>query len=476
MAQTFLTSSRHGTVFYFRRRVPDDLQKIIGKPYLVKSLATAHRGAAIVLARAYAARTDAIYRNLRAMKKKESEGFQVDYSFELDFGDDGTIRKIRVNAEPHESEAVNSALKAALQNSPQQLGVKQVSPLTKPLITALALLEDYFREGIGLKSWKDHDTTRRRDYGPIWVKFSAHADRHGLTLAAAKQYRAEVLASDVSQETKNRNFYRVCTIVNFGVDHHELDARMLPALKMPKSNGRGRNSRAKSYLPFNQDDLALLFHSTAYKTNSFKKPSHYWLPLLGLYTGARLEELAELNLSAFKTMEEIPALILSDVETTPGGKNKYAPRQVPIHKELIKAGLLRYAETLRAAGHDRLFPDIEASARDGYGKRATVDFTAYRRSVDVGQGEGHRSRKVFHSFRATLAGKFYHHGIDGDLSRRLTGHAAIDVHQGTYLGAASIPIKRAAAALDQISFGLEHPPFVDTVAYQKSRNKKRYGS
>jgi integrase len=337
-------------------------------------------------------------------------------------------------------------------------------------------LEDYFREGIGLKSWKDHDTTRRRDYGPIWAKFSIYADQHGLTKAAAKQYRAEVLASDVSQETKNRNLYRVHTIVNFGVNHHELDARMLPELKMPKSNGRGKNSRAKSYLPFEQDELALLFHSTAYKTNSFKKPSHYWLPLLGLYTGARLEELAELNLSAFKTVEKIPALILSDLRTTPGGKNEYAPRQVPIHKELIKAGLLQYAETLRAAGHDRLFPDIEAAARDGYGKRATVDFTAYRRSVGVGQSEGHRSRQVFHSFRATLAGKFYHHGIDGDLSRRLTGHAAIDVHQGTYLGAASIPIKRAAEAMDEISFELEHPPFVDTVAYQKSRNRRRYGS
>jgi len=101
MAQNFLTTSRHGTVFYYRQRVPDDLRQIVGKPYLVKTLATSRRGAAIVLARAYAAKTDSIYGNLRAMKKQASEGFQVDYSLALDLGDDGSICQIRVDAEPN---------------------------------------------------------------------------------------------------------------------------------------------------------------------------------------------------------------------------------------------------------------------------------------------------------------------------------------------------------------------------------------
>ena len=473
MTQNFLTTSRHGTVFYFRRRVPDDLRQIIGKPYFVKTLATSHRGAAVVLARAYASRTDTIYGNLRAMKKQEAEGFQVDYSLILDLGNDGLIRKIQVSAEPNESEAVNSAIRTALQNLPNPSGIKQVSQLTTPSVTAMQLLEEFFVEGIGANRWKNHETTRTRDYEPIWAKFSVHAGPHGLTLTAAKLYRAEVLASVVSQETKHRNLYRVHAVIVHGVNHHELDARMLMELKMPKTKGRGKNSRAKPYLPFSQDELALLFHSTAYEQNSFKKPSHYWLPLLGLYTGARLEELAGLNLSAFTTVDEIPAITLSDQETTDGGKNEYAPRQVPIHAELLKAGLLSYAQALKGEGHSRLFPDIGEAARDGFGKRATVDFTEYRRSVGVGKGEGDRSRQVFHSFRSTLAGMFYHHGIDGDLSRRLTGHAAIDVHQGTYLAAAAIPMRRAGDAMNQISFKLNHPTFSDTDAYVKARNRAR---
>lgn len=475
MAQNFLTTSRHGTVYYYRRRVPDDLRLIIGKPYLVKTLATAHRATAVVLARRYATRTDSLYEQLRAMKTSKSEGNQFNYTFEIDLDDLGILRKIKVDATPDETEAVEAAIKATLQNLPSQSGRVQSAPLIQNQISAQDLIEHFFREGIGSGRWKNPETTRSRDYGPIWTKFLQHTQKHGLTLAAAKEYRASVLGSAASPETKHRNLYRVHAVVTYGVAHHDLDARMLAELKMPKTKGRGKNSRAKPYLPFTQDELSLLFHSTEYRQNSFKKPSHFWLPMLGLYTGARLEELAGLHLSAFSTIDEIPAVVLSDEETTDGGKNEYAVRQVPLHKELTKAGLLQYVQKLKGEGHERLFPDIGEAARDGFGKRATVDFTEYRRSVGVGKGEGERSRQVFHSFRSTLAGKFYHHGIDGDLSRRLTGHAAIDVHQGTYLGAAAIPMQRATEAMNQISFRLEHPPFVDTVAYMKSRNRKKSG-
>lgn len=100
MAQNFLTSSRHGTVFYYRRRVPDDLRQILGKPYLVRTLATSQRAAAIVLARQYAARTDALYGKLRAMKKAGQDPIQYDLTTYLDLGDLG---KLVIESEPHET-------------------------------------------------------------------------------------------------------------------------------------------------------------------------------------------------------------------------------------------------------------------------------------------------------------------------------------------------------------------------------------
>lgn len=475
MAQDFLTLSRHGTIYYYRRRVPDELRAIIGKPYLVKSLGTSQRNLALIMARACAAKTDSIFKYLRAMKKSQPEGYQFDYTLELDLDDKGVLRKIKVDATPEESLAVEAAIQTTLSNLPSQPAGIAISRASVPALTASELFEDFFREGVGTERWKDAKTSRSHDYDPVWAKFTVHTEQHGLTLKAVKQYRAEVLGQKVALNTKIRNLSLVHAVVMHGVEHHELDAALLMPLKGTKLKGKNKSKKAKTkkYLPFTEDELKKLFHSVAYQENSFKKPSQYWLPLLGLYTGARIEELAGLHLDAFISIDELPAMLLSDEETTDGGKNEFAPRYVPIHQELIDAGLLKYVDFLRMNGYQRLFPDIGEAVRDGYGKRATTDFTEYRRSVGVGKNHGERSRQVFHSFRSTLAVKFYHAGVDGDLSRRLTGHAAIDVHEGTYLGAAEIPMTRASLVMNQISFKLKHPHFVDTPAYEKARNRAR---
>ena len=58
MAGNFLQRSRHGTTYFFRRRVPQDVQHILKLTQVFRSLATADRREAIVRARVLAAHTD----------------------------------------------------------------------------------------------------------------------------------------------------------------------------------------------------------------------------------------------------------------------------------------------------------------------------------------------------------------------------------------------------------------------------------
>lgn len=492
MARNFLTRSRHGTIYYFRRRVPDDLRTTVKQPFLIRSLGTSERSHAIILARAYAAQTDIAFTQLRTMSDKKITAQELLDNFAKLPDCRERIRRAGVQVRLEEAERDREKLErevieALYQQQEQQkrherdleiaimVGAarSEANPSTAaPAITAEELFEDFLREGVGSGRWKDATTARTRDYGPIWRRFAVHAGKHGLTTAAAKAYRAEVMAREQdSPETKNRNLYRVRAVIAHGVDHHDLDAKMLPHLKTAKGKRSG-GAKVKSYLPFTDDELKLLFNSEFYRENSFKKASWFWLPMLGLYTGARLEELAGLHLASFSAVDGFSAMRLSDHDTTDEGKNEHAPREVPIHPELIKAGLLNYVELLRAEGHERLFPEIGAAARDGFAKRATTDFTDYRRSVGVGKDEGERSRKVFHSFRSTLAGKLFPLTGDADLRRRLLGHAAKDVHAGTYLGAIGIPMERATEVMSRVSFGLQHPEFKDTAAYKKARHRK----
>ena len=226
-----------------------------------------------------------------------------------------------------------------------------------------------------------------------------------------------------------------------------------------------------SYVRFSKNDLEALFHSEAYKTNSFKKASQYWIPLIGLYSGARIDEPASLLVSEIRQLEGVWCYFMSSDETNQGGKNDYAPRWVPIHPELLEAGLLDYWSSIKAEGHSRLFPEMGNAERDGCGKRATVDFTEYRRSVGVGALTG-RSTKAFHSFRSTLISELKERGVDGEMRRALVGHASEkrDVHDDIYDQADFQP-KKALAAISLANFGLAHPRFVDTESMKNARRR-----
>lgn len=70
MANCFLRKSRHGTTFYFRRRVPKDLAPFLGRSQLYLSLETALRADALVKARRLAVHCDELFAALRNMSDK----------------------------------------------------------------------------------------------------------------------------------------------------------------------------------------------------------------------------------------------------------------------------------------------------------------------------------------------------------------------------------------------------------------------
>ncbi len=47
-------------------------------------------------------------------------------------------------------------------------------------------------------------------------------------------------------------------------------------------------------------------------------------------------------------------------------KAVHAIRQVPLHPRLIELGLLEYVNALKAAGYDRLFPELKHNKIKGY--------------------------------------------------------------------------------------------------------------
>ena len=145
-------------------------------------------------------------------------------------------------------------------------------------------------------------------------------------------------------------------------------------------------------------------------------PSHlYWLTQLGLYTGARLNELCQLKKSLIRRHGEIHYIYFSpDLRLKTGSKNSCV-RAVPIHAHLIELGSLDYVSSCS----DALFPGLPQHKSGRFSDGPSKAFTRFLRAIGI-----KRSKLSFHSLRHTFVAALKRGApSDGETRERLVGHA-----------------------------------------------------
>ncbi|MCL6363596.1 site-specific integrase [Pectobacterium carotovorum subsp. carotovorum] len=151
------------------------------------------------------------------------------------------------------------------------------------------------------------------------------------------------------------------------------------------------------------------------------QPYYYWMPLLALFTGARVNELAQLMLDDIKENDGIYFFNFDiDDESDKKLKNANARREIPVHSVLIKLGLIEYVKVLRSVGYDRLFPEITPNTVKGHGKAVSAWFNE---SILNKRLKLERNRtKSFHSFRHSVSTLLKEKGVSSELRAQLAGH------------------------------------------------------
>ncbi|MCT7655420.1 hypothetical protein MBH78_13535 [Oceanimonas sp. NS1] len=91
---------------------------------------------------------------------------------------------------------------------------------------------------------------------------------------------------------------------------------------------------------------------------------------MGLYTGARLGEIAQLRLEDVVQVGDVWLLNVTkddddSAEDARTVKTAAAIRSIPIHSALIKLGFLDYVETVRHTGAFKLFPSLKKALTAG---------------------------------------------------------------------------------------------------------------
>lgn len=175
---------------------------------------------------------------------------------------------------------------------------------------------------------------------------------------------------------------------------------------------------------FTHADLESIFTHPKFVKGQFKYPAYFWIPLIGLFTGMRLEEIAQLHCADIKEFK--PGFWLIDISEDGKDetgfertlKNKNARRQVPIHKTLVDLGLIDYVTDASQKKHLRLFPELNKTENTvKLGKQPGKQFKTVIKSALPNS-----EKKSFHSLRHTFADFYKQRGLQTDMFRQLYGH------------------------------------------------------
>lgn len=150
------------------------------------------------------------------------------------------------------------------------------------------------------------------------------------------------------------------------------------------------------------------------------KNHRYWLPLLGLFTGARLGELCQLLVADVRAIDGVWCLCI----TSEGGrslKTRAARRHVPVHPELVRLGFLLHVEACRDRRQDRLFPEIETGKGGYLSENPSKWFARFLRKT-LGEATVTARGLVFHSYRHTMKDALRAAGVEERVQDTLLGH------------------------------------------------------
>lgn len=235
-----------------------------------------------------------------------------------------------------------------------------------------------------------------------------------------------------------------------------------------------------SVISFTSDDLKQLFNNETYCEGLlFDKPHRHWLPLISLYHGNRIGEMAMLFVDDLRPFSvEVNGqlqniwgfLIQRNDERKQGRKNKQSARIVPVHQSLIDLGLIEYRQQLIDSGEQQLFPAEEPNSGDNWGNNTSAWFNnSHDGNTNHGKGyvewcgvqkhvtiDGVKKKKVFHSLRKNWITQAKRLELDPDMRREITGHGegrSLDVHARTYED--NYELWAQKQALDRVQFDLD---------------------
>ena len=217
---------------------------------------------------------------------------------------------------------------------------------------------------------------------------------------------------------------------NWAVKEEMIDRNPAQGRRVPDPTLR-RDKR----LPFSTAQLRAIFATplytgclddgNGYATPGTSRPrnARFWIPLVSMHCGLRLNEACQLDVSDVRLIEEIACFVIterSESNTTDKRlKTASSERVVPVHPELLSLGFMEFVAGRRHAGEAKLFGEVGLGAT---GYRSTT-FSAWFARFAAKAGAASR-KTCFHSLRHGFRDALREAQVPRDVALALGGWSA----------------------------------------------------
>ena len=308
------------------------------------------------------------------------------------------------------------------------------------------------------------DITRERcrEFVDLLRRMPTHADKR----FRGMPFRDAILEASIRGERRfinaaNLNAYinRFGAVMHWAIDEGYIDRNPLKGLKLPDPVKR-RDKRK----PFSVEQLRRIFAAPIFtgcqddeRGYAIAGPvcprrSRFWVPLIGLYSGLRMNEICQLEVGDILRIDGVTCFKVAEGWDEAGQQKRVktaaSERLVPVHHELIRFGFLAFVEGQRLRGDASLFPELPLGH---LGYRSTAFSKWFSRFL--ASAEAAAPLTCFHSFRHNFRDGLREAKVDRERSLILGGwttdgksSAVADNYGNGY------PVRVLAEALNSVRF------------------------
>jgi len=336
---------------------------------------------------------------------------------------------------------------------------KQEIPENEQLMLLSEFMEKYIQTKISDKHWKEHSLPDHRNrlktlidmLGDVAIQHITREDFRKFRDTFSKlppnykknaKYKDKSIAQILemspiktySIKTLNVTIEAIASMFEWGVREGYLDKNNAKSLQIKDERQDIELKEA-----FTADDIKKIFFADNFTTDKIKNPAYYWVPLIGLYTGMRLEEICQLHCVDISQENDvwyfnITTSVADNSTEIKLLKNKNAQRQVPIHNKLVQLGFIDFFEQIKEAGNERVFHELKKTDKcPKFGKNVGKAFSRYIKKCDI-----ITDKKSFHSLRHTFSHYFKVQNLHNDLFRQVFGHRLTELAARQYGGKFSV--------------------------------------